>query len=132
MDLKHLKGLERTVELKVTEAVTASAVGSGGVEVLSTPSMILLFEQAARDAVQPGLPEGHTTVGTRVDVRHLSATPMGETVTVTARAVDVEGRRVVFKVSAFDRKGEIGAGTHERFVVDLQRFMGGLRRKFKD
>jgi len=132
MDLKHLKGLERTVELKVTEAVTAAAVGSGGVEVLSTPSMILLFEQAARDAVQAGLPEGHTTVGTRVDVRHLSATPMGETVRATARAVEVEGGRIVFRVSAFDRKGRIGSGTHERFVVDLQRFNGGLREKFED
>lgn len=126
MDLEQLTGMERTVETVVDSSSTASAVGSGGVDVLATPSMILLFEQAARDAVQSALPEGYTTVGTAVNVRHLSATPVGEKVTARAVVVGVEGRRIHFRVTASDRRGTAGKGTHERFVINLRNFMEKL------
>jgi predicted thioesterase len=132
MDLDHLMGLSRNIEITVDRSITASAVGSGGVDVLSTPSMILLFEQAARDAVQGSLPEGYTTVGTSVDIRHVSATPVGEKVTVEARVVDVDGRRIIFEVSASDRLGPVGEGIHQRFVVDLEKFMDRLDERYSN
>ncbi len=132
MDLDHLIGLEHSVEITVDDSVTASSVGSGGVDVLSTPSMILLFEQIARDAVQPALPEGFTTVGTRVDIEHISATPMGEKVRAGASVIEVNGRRIIFAVCASDRHGTVGRGTHERFVVDLGRFMEKLAERYSE
>lgn len=130
MQLDHLLGLSCRLEITVDHTVTASSVGSGGVDVLSTPSMILLFEQAARDAVQSSLPGGHTTVGTMVEVRHLSATPAGEKVTAVAEVIGVEGRRILFNVKATDRLGKVGEGEHERYVVDLSRFMGKLKERY--
>ncbi|MBN2586309.1 MAG: thioesterase family protein [Candidatus Fermentibacteraceae bacterium] len=132
MNLDHLIGLQRSVEITVDDKVTASSVGSGGVDVLSTPSMILLFEQTARDAVQSALPEGFTTVGTRVDIRHISATPVGERVRAGASVMEVTGRRILFAVSASDRHGTVGAGTHERYVVDIVGFMEKLVEKYSD
>lgn len=132
MDLEHLTGMERTIETVVDRPSTASAVGSGGVDVLATPSMILLFEQAARDAVQAALPEGYTTVGTAVNVQHLSATPVGGKVTVRAVVEKVDGRRIHFRVTAVDRHGTAGKGTHERFAVNLKNFMEKLSRRNTD
>lgn len=132
VELADLVGFESSVETRVDGSLTARAVGSGGVEVLATPSMILLFEQAARDAVQDSLPEGFTTVGTRVDIQHLSATPVGERVVVTAVVTGVEGRRLVFRVRAADRLGTVGMGTHERYVVDLEDFMRRTSNKYSD
>ncbi len=118
--------MEHSIETTVDGTMTASAVGSGGVEVLATPWMILLFEQAARDAVQEYLPEGQTTVGTRVDIRHVSATPVGERVTAEAVVKEIDGRRIVFHVSARDEHCRIGFGTHERYIVELDEFMRKL------
>jgi len=123
MELEHLKGLEYSFEIIVDNSITASAVGSGGVDVLSTPSMILLFEQSSRNAVQPSLPKGYTTVGIKVDIEHLSATPVGEKVRVNARVTKVDGRQIFYEVNAFDEHGIIGKGTHTRFTVNLKRFM---------
>lgn len=119
-----------TRDRTVGAADTASAVGSGGVEALSTPSMIGLMEMAARDAVQDLLPPGWTTVGTMLDVRHLSATPAGERVSATAVVTEADGRRLVFRVTASDRLGLIGEGRHERSAVDLGRFTKGVSRRF--
>ena len=130
MQFDHLLGLSCRLEITVDHSVTASSVGSGGVDVLSTPSMILLFEQAARDAVQGALPPGQTTVGTLVEVRHISATPIGEKVAATALVTGVEGRRITFRVEATDRLGQVGAGEHERYVVDLSRFMDKLQERY--
>lgn len=129
-DTEHLVGLEKSLEMMVDETVTASAVGSGGVEVLATPSMILMFEQAARDAVQDSLPEGWTTVGTKVDVEHLAATPKDELVRVSAKVTGTCGRRIVFHVTASDRMGTVGQGTHERFIVELKSFINRIADRY--
>jgi fluoroacetyl-CoA thioesterase len=102
---------------------TAAAVGAGGVEVFATPMMIALMENAAWRAVADHLDEGFVTVGTLVNVRHLAATPLGQQVRATAQLVEVDGRRLVFQVEAYDEKQKIGEGIHERFIVHLQRFL---------
>lgn len=129
MDLEHLTGSELSIETVVDLSDTASAVGSGGVEVLSTPSMILMFEQAARDAVQQLLPDGYTTVGVQVNIEHISATPVGEKVRVKAGVTAVEGRKLIFDVTAHDEHGIIGKGTHQRFIINLDRFMKKLSER---
>jgi fluoroacetyl-CoA thioesterase len=112
----------------VERAHTASEIGSGSVEVLATPMMIALMEAAAVDAVQEYLPDGWTTVGTRVDVKHLRASPLGEEVTAEASLVKREGRVLEFAVTASDSTGVIGQGNHKRSIINLARFMERLQR----
>jgi fluoroacetyl-CoA thioesterase len=112
----------------VDEARTAEAFGAGGVRVFGTPAMIGLMENAAWRLVQPELAEGETTVGTLVNVRHLAATPVGERVTATAELIEIDGRRLVFRVVARDEHQLIGAGAHERARVQLDRFLARLQR----
>jgi fluoroacetyl-CoA thioesterase len=107
----------------------ASAYGSGSIDVFATPAMIALMENAARNCVDPHLPEGSISVGTRVDVRHLAATPMGMSVVAHAELIEVDGRRLVFRVTASDQTEMIGDGTHERAVVDLERLLARARSK---
>jgi len=102
---------------------TAAHVGAGGVEVFATPMMIALMENAAWRAVANGLEEGYVTVGTLVNVRHLAATPLGQQVRATAELVEIDRRRLVFKVEAYDELQKIGEGFHERFIVHLERFL---------
>jgi len=109
--------------LTVREEHTAASWGSGLLYVYSTPHMVALMEGAAVDAVDPLLPEGYRTVGTRLDVRHVAATPMGSTVTARAELLEIDGRRLVFRVEAADEVGVIGEGTHERFIIEVARFM---------
>ena len=97
--------------------------------VLATPIMILVMENAALDAIRPFLDEGESAVGTVVDVRHIAATPIGQQITAEARVVEVSDRRIVFAVVARDEVEEIGSGTHERTVVDLQRISRRLKAK---
>lgn len=111
----------------VDEGQTAEAFGAGGVQVYGTPAMIGLMEHAAWQLVQPLLAEGETTVGTLVNIRHLAATPMGMRVTASAELVEIDGRRLVFRVSARDERQLIGEGTHERARVQLDRFLARLR-----
>jgi fluoroacetyl-CoA thioesterase len=122
-------GLTGEVVRVVSEDITAHAMGSGGVHVLGTPAMLMLMEQAALTAVEPALAEGQTTVGTLLDVRHLAATPVGMTVTVRARLVAIDGRKLTYDVDAEDEREPIGRGTHERFVVDLDRFLKRVAEK---
>ncbi len=89
--------------------------------------MIALMENAAWRAVADFLEEGYVSVGTRVDVRHLAATPIGQRVRATAELVEVDGRRLVFRVEAYDEEKKIGEGIHERFIVHLQRFLERLK-----
>jgi fluoroacetyl-CoA thioesterase len=98
-------------------------------EVLATPVMILIMENAALNAVRPFLDTGESAVGTAVDVKHFAATPLGREVCATAEVVNVEGKRVDFKVSASDGKQEIGSGTHQRIVIDLRSFNERLAEK---
>lgn len=102
---------------------TASSVGAGGVEVFGTPMMIALMENAAWGAVAEHLKEGDVTVGTLVNVKHLAATPLGQHVRASAELIEIDRRRLVFKVEAYDEKQKIGEGFHERFIVQLERFL---------
>jgi predicted thioesterase len=116
-------GLRGEMTTKVTHENTAAFVGAGGVEVFGTPMMIALMENAAWRAVADHLEEGYVTVGTLVNVRHLAATPLGQQVRATAELVEIDGRRLVFRVEAYDEQRKIGEGIHERFIVNLERFM---------
>ena len=115
-----MKGEATTV---VVHENTAASVGAGGVEVFGTPMMIALMENAAWKAVENALDTGHVTVGTVVNVKHLAATPLGQKVRAIAELMEVDRRRLVFKVEAYDEKQKIGEGQHERFIVDLERFI---------
>ena len=116
---------------KVTSLNTAETVGSGSLKVFATPTMIALMEKASCKAIEGFLEEGSTTVGTLVNVEHLSATPVGMKVTVKSTVTAVEGRKVCFDVEAFDEVGVIGRGTHERFVVFAEKFMAKTESKVK-
>ena len=122
-DLSKLHpGLEGHAELLVGEEHTAPRIGSGRVRVLATPVMINLMEAAALDAAENLIPPGHQSLGTRLDVRHIAATPVGMRVRATARLVSVEGRTLEFRVEAHDEKDLIGDGSHQRLVVNVARF----------
>ena len=116
---------------KVTSLNTAETVGSGSLKDFATPTMIALMEKASCKALEGFLEEGSTTVGTLVNVEHLSATPVGMKVTVKSTVTAVEGRKVCFDVEAFDEVGVIGRGTHERFVVFAEKFMAKTESKVK-
>jgi predicted thioesterase len=117
-------GLSAAVSLTVTEADTAQALGSGDVPVLATPRLVALAEAATVRATARHLPPGTTTVGTRVVLTHLAATPIGGTVTVAAELSTVDGRRLAFAVSASDGGGTpVAEGTVERVLVDRARFL---------
>ena len=130
MDLSALKpGLSGRAELLVAEAHTAPRVGSGKVHVLATPVMINVIEAAALAACEHLLPAGHQSLGTVLNVRHIAATPVGMRVTATAEVTRVEGRTISFRVTVFDDKELIGDGTHERVVVNVEKFDARVRRK---
>ncbi len=114
-----IKGHQETV---VTEEMLASNVGSGLVKVYATAMMIALIEKAAVYSVEPYLESGQGTVGTLVNVTHCSATPLGMKVHADTELVEVDRRRLVFKVAAYDERGLIGEGMHERFIIDNARF----------
>ena len=119
-------GLTHTSRCVVDESRSAKSMGSGDLAVFATPSMVALMENAAMNAVGGGLPAGSTTVGTKIDVSHVRATPITADVEATATVVGVDGRKLLFKVEAFDAKGVIGEGTHERFIVDVDKFLSRL------
>lgn len=116
-------GIRGAQSVEVSEFNTAEAVGSGDLPVFATPAMIALIEKTACQSVLPYLEIGQSTVGTHLDISHSSATPMGMTVVCETELVEIDRRRLVFKVRVYDSKGEVGSGTHERFVVDSARFM---------
>jgi len=115
-------GITGTAETVADENNTAAAVGSGILRVFATPMMIALMEKAACDGVAPYLDDGEGTVGITVNVSHDSATPVGMKITARAELTEVDGRRLVFKVEAFDEAGHIGGGMHERFIIKNERF----------
>ena len=116
-------GIKNRTEMMVTKEMTADAWGSGGLPVFATPAMIAMMENTAWASVEPYMEEGKTTVGTRIDVSHLSASPVGAHITCESELIEVDRRRLVFKVKASDDAGPIGEGTHERFIIDTGKFM---------
>ena len=120
------EGLTYTSSVVVTLENCASAVGSGGLNVFATPSMVALMENAAMNAVAPYLPEGSTTVGTEINTTHIKPSALGAEIKATATLTSVEGRKLLFDVEVSDANGVIGKGTHVRFIVDIERFMAKL------
>ena len=125
-------GTEHSVECKVTASQTAAEMGSGSLAVLATPAVIALMEKAACELLAPCLAEGTTTVGTQMAVEHLSATPVGAPVKVTAVLTGVEDRKYTFTVTAYDVKGLIARGNHERFLVRSERVLEKTYQKLKE
>jgi len=124
-------GTRGTSSLVVGPEHTAARVGSGVISVLATPVMINVIEAAALAAAEHLLPPGHQSLGTLLNVRHIAATPVGMRITATAEVMRVEGRNVVFRVEVHDEKELIGDGTHERVVVNVERFAARVARKMK-
>lgn len=116
-------GIKGNGEIVVTQELTAMNIGSGLLPVYATPMMIALIENTAAGSVLPFLEAGQGTVGTRVDVAHLSATPIGMRVRAETELTEVDRRRLVFTVRAWDEAGLIAEGTHERFIIDNEKFM---------
>ncbi|SKA95456.1 Thioesterase superfamily [Caloramator quimbayensis] len=124
-------GLNSSFETDVKNEHLASRYGSGLVDVLATPAMIALMECTAKNAVDLHLPVGYTTVGTKVDIAHIAATPLGMKVTINAELIKIEGKKLVFKVEAFDEVEKIGEGIHERYVINSDKFMDKINKKGK-
>jgi fluoroacetyl-CoA thioesterase len=124
-------GLNAKVEVSVSEAETAAHLGSGTVAVYATPAMVALMENAAVRALEGHLPPGQTTVGGRIDVRHLAATPVGMQVRAQAKLVEIQGRKLSFRIQAWDEVEQIGEADHIRFIVDESSFMERARGKRK-
>lgn len=122
-------GAQGTARVVVTSETLASRTGSGGVDVFSTPNLVLLMEEAAVEAVRDFLDPGETSVGALVNIRHLAPTPAGMTITATARLSHVDGRRLVFQVEAHDGVDRVGEGVHERFIISTDRFISRAREK---
>lgn len=116
----------------VTKDNTAIKFGSGTVAVFATPAMVGLMEGACVAVVDRLLPETMTTVGIDLNIRHLAATPVGMTVRAVAELTEIDGNRLIFKVEAFDNKEQIGKGTHERYIVDIEKFSQKAEAKLKD
>jgi predicted thioesterase len=122
-------GLAAEKHATVTDANTAATFGSGGIAVFATPAMITLMEGAAFSAVEALLPQGWSTVGTELNVKHLSATPVGMKVYARAELLGVDGRALSFKVEAFDEAGKIGEGAHGRFIIEVEKFLAKAESK---
>lgn len=120
-------GKAATVTTTVSETNTAKAVGSGNLDVFSTPMMIALMEQAACECLSGSLEPGQGSVGTQINVAHTAASPLGAVVSATATISKVDGRKVSFDVVASDGSNQIGNGTHDRFIIDEKRFMDKLQ-----
>jgi predicted thioesterase len=120
IDLKiSTSGEARTM---VSDDNTAVKYGSGSVDVFGTPAMIALMEEAAINAVDSKLPNGYATVGIHLDIKHIAATPVGMNVTARAELTGIDGLKLTFRVEAFDESEKIGEGTHQRFIIELDRF----------
>ena len=124
-------GIKASAELTVSDAELAVNVGSGSLEVFATPIMTMLMEKAACSCIQQYLEGDETTVGTELNIRHTSATPKGMKVSAEAELTEVNGRELVFKVSASDEAGSIGEGVHKRFLVYGEKFTAKTNSKLK-
>ncbi len=127
-----LVGRKFKLERRITPEVTADRYGNKGVEVFATPALIALLEETAIQCIFPTLNPGQGSVGTRVDVQHLAATPLGMTVTAHAEVAEIDGQRVQFRVEAYDDREQIATGTHERFIVNsIEKFLARALDKAK-
>jgi fluoroacetyl-CoA thioesterase len=123
MEINVQVGMKAEKSEQVTQDNTAIKYGSGGIAVYATPAMIGLMEGTCLAAVDPFLPEGMATVGIDLNVKHLAATPVGMTVRATAVLTEISGKRLTFSVEAYDEKEKIGEGTHQRYIIDIAKFV---------
>lgn len=129
MDFNLQVGMTAEKSERVTNDNTAIRYGSGSAAVYATPAMIGLMEGTCLAAVDPHLPAGMSTVGIHLDVRHMAATPVGIGVRAVAELIEVSGKRLTFKVEAFDDKEKIGEGTHQRYIIEVDKFMAKAESK---
>ena len=122
-------GAKGSAEMAVTPDKTAAAVGSGSLEVFATPWMVAMMELAACNALAPYYDEGQSSVGTKLDITHDAATPLDMKVCAEAEVVEVDRRRIVFSVTAWDEAGVIGKGKHERFLINAEIFLAKTEAK---
>ena len=122
-------GLSAEIEITVSETETAVHLGSGSIAVYATPALVALMENAAVRALEGYLPEGQTTVGGQIDVRHLAATPVGMKVRALAELVEVSGRKLTFNIQAWDEVEQIGEARHVRFLIDTKKFIAKVGEK---
>lgn len=122
-------GIKGKSEVIVSEANSAKTLGSGTLDVFGTPSMIALMEQTALQSVAPYLDEGCGTVGTLLNVTHDAPTPFGMKVWCESELVEIDNRRLVFQVAAYDDKGRVGGGRHERFIINEEKFQAKANKK---
>ena len=122
-------GLSAEIEITVTQTDTAAHLGSGLVPVYATPALVALMENAAVRALEGHLPDGQTTVGGQIDVRHLAATPVGMKVRARAELIEVEKRKLTFNIQAWDEAEQIGDANHVRFIIDEGEFMKRVEEK---
>ena len=123
MEIKMEVGAVHEINVIVQENMTAASMKSGNLDVLATPYMIALMEQASAELCQKYLPDGISTVGTMVNIQHLAATNLGAPVRTVATLTDFDGRKATFEVVAYDNAGIIGKGTHERFTIKIESFI---------
>lgn len=126
MDINFKEGLTNKMDFIVSHNETANSYGSGSLEVYATAAMIALMENTSMNCVQAGLPEGYTTVGIEVNIKHIKATAVGMKVSCETLLEKIEGKRLYFKVEAYDPKGKIGEGSHVRYIVNSTEFMNRL------
>lgn len=129
MDFNLNLGMTAKIDRTVLDEDTAVRFGSGEVLVFATPMMIALMEKAALTAVDPHLPEGYATVGTTVDISHLAATPVGMQVYAIAELVEISGKKLKFRIEAYDEKEKIGEGWHGRYIIQTQKFLESTQKK---
>ncbi|HEX4836278.1 MAG TPA: thioesterase family protein [bacterium] len=122
-------GIRGEIVRRVTADLTADRFGNAGVHVLATPMLVSLCEEAALACLGPHLEPGEGSVGTRIELSHTAATPIGMTVRVEAILTQVDGRRLAFDVRARDDREEVGVGRHERFLIDRARFLARVAEK---
>ena len=124
-------GIKGYAETMVDRSNVASSVGSGLLEVFSTPSMIALMEKAAKDSIFPFLEEGRGSVGIRLEVDHLAATPVGRKVWAESELTEIDGRVLTFRVDVYSEKEKIGQGIHKRCIINNERFLAKVRAKYE-
>ncbi len=124
-------GIKGNLERTVTQELTAEAMGSGQLPVFATPAVVALAEETAWKSVAPELEEGQGTVGTKMELAHIAATPLGMKVRCETELVEVDRRKLVFAIEVFDEKEKIAEGRHERFVVDNAKFLGKAEGKLQ-
>ena len=130
---KELKpGICGRIDLVVDASVSAKNAASGEMDVFGTPYVIALMEQTADTSTRPYLEEGCATVGTLVNIRHTAATPMGMKAYATSELIEVDGRRLVYRVAVFDEVGQVADGLHERFIIYKEKFMQRTANRGKD